>query len=292
MKKTIALIFGLIFTLYFSVFACAQNIDLKAKLQMQKEFEESIKQKYYPKGGVYYVWEKGNTVNVFYNQVGANEQLGLIDKTGKLITSLRYNRVWGFSEGLAKVEDKTDGFSGHEKYGFIDETGKVVIPLKYNDCSSFCEGLAWVMVQNEYGTLKYGFIDKSGNEVIAPQYDWISDFSNGLAKIGKFNTPKYVMKDGYETESLQYGFINKGGQIVIPLNNKYEHSENFHEGYCNVMINGKWGFINNAGNVVVNPIYDAIWGDCCFTNFSEGLAAVVKDDKWGFIDNTGKTIAS
>ena len=45
---------------------------------------------------------------------------------------------------------------------------------------------------------------------------------------------------------------------------------------------GKWGYKNAAGQVVVTPQYDLA------ATFSDGLAIVVLNGKWGFIDKTGK----
>lgn len=44
---------------------------------------------------------------------------------------------------------------------------------------------------------------------------------------------------------------------------------------------GKYGFMDRKGNLIVPYKYDDIY------NFSEGLAAVCLNDKWGYIDNTG-----
>ena len=48
--------------------------------------------------------------------------------------------------------------------------------------------------------------------------------------------------------------------------------------------NGKHGYIDASGRIVVRPRFDDAW------RFSEGLAAVVVGDKWGFIDQTGRIV--
>ncbi|GHV12530.1 hypothetical protein FACS1894219_05630 [Clostridia bacterium] len=48
--------------------------------------------------------------------------------------------------------------------------------------------------------------------------------------------------------------------------------------------NGKCGFINTKGDVVIPYIYDSVhW-------FCEGYAAVKKGGKWGFIDDTANIV--
>lgn len=53
-----------------------------------------------------------------------------------------------------------------------------------------------------------------------------------------------------------------------------------------IIVNGKKGFIDKTGKVVIAPKFIAV------ENFSEGLAAVKIEDRWGYIDKTGETIIS
>ena len=52
--------------------------------------------------------------------------------------------------------------------------------------------------------------------------------------------------------------------------------------YAAVESNGKWGFVDTKGNVVIEPQYEAAH------SFSYGFAAVKSNGKWGFIDTKGK----
>lgn len=64
---------------------------------------------------------------------------------------------------------------------------------------------------------------------------------------------------------------------------KIEHSNRFR-----IRENGKWGYIDKDGNVVINPQFGFTW------DFSEGLAVVrigdEKSGKYGYIDKTGKIV--
>jgi len=49
--------------------------------------------------------------------------------------------------------------------------------------------------------------------------------------------------------------------------------------------NGKWGFIDKTGKIVIEPKFDNIARD-----FSEGLALFNLGSKYGYIDKTGKYV--
>mgnify|MGYP003291734872 CR=1 FL=1 len=60
----------------------------------------------------------------------------------------------------------------------------------------------------------------------------------------------------------------------------------FSKGLAPVQQNGKCGFINTKGEVVIPCIYDeAGW-------FSEGLALVKQNGKWSIINTEGKVIVA
>lgn len=83
-------------------------------------------------------------------------------------------------------------------------------------------------------------------------------------------------------ENGKFGFKNQNGEVVIPA--KYGAVGCFSEGLVSVTINGKDGYINHAGELVIPTIYD-------FTNyFSQGLAVACKDGKFGYIDKQGNTV--
>jgi hypothetical protein len=49
-------------------------------------------------------------------------------------------------------------------------------------------------------------------------------------------------------------------------------------------VKGKVGFMDNTGNVVIEPTYDDVYP------FSDGLAPVELHGKWGYVDKTGAVI--
>lgn len=64
---------------------------------------------------------------------------------------------------------------------------------------------------------------------------------------------------------------------------------NSDEDYFPINQNGKVGFIDKTGKIVITPQFDNALNDEGRT-FSEGLAAVKVGDKWGYIDKSGKFV--
>jgi hypothetical protein len=56
------------------------------------------------------------------------------------------------------------------------------------------------------------------------------------------------------------------------------------DGYAAVKTNGKWGFVDKSGNMVIQSEYDNA------RSFSNGFAAVKVNGKWGFIDEDGNMV--
>lgn len=65
---------------------------------------------------------------------------------------------------------------------------------------------------------------------------------------------------------------------------KYNYVGDFHEGLAAVNLDGKYGYINEAGIEVVKPKYDKAF------DFQEGLALVELDGKRGVVDKNGNEI--
>jgi len=128
---------------------------------------------------------------------------------------------------------------------------------------------------------KWGYRDNSGKVVIPPRYPVAQAFSpEGLAAV--------VDDDGW-------AYIDTAGRAVIRPLVVDNGPDYFREGVARFRRNGKVGFFDARGNVVIQPDY------AYAMPFSEGRAAVcngctevpegehrrVKGGKWGFIDRRG-----
>lgn len=224
---------------------------------------------------------------------GPTALTGYINKQGDFVIQPKFIYAGPFKEGMARVSDTR----GVTKYGYIDKSGKVIVPSQFPQALDFSEGLALVIVETdkESQTRKAGYIDKSGNFVIKPQFD---DF---YSLIGVYEAFVYDITgtEGMFSEGLasvringKWGYINRTGQIVVPT--QFAHAGMFKEGLAPVAIkNGRrriYGFIDHTGRFSIQPQYDLA------SEFNNGLAAVSamnsrgEFDKHGYIDKSGKYI--
>lgn len=160
-----------------------------------------------------------------------------------------------FREGLAPVEE-------NGKYGYIDRQNKVVIAHRYDWADLFDEGLALVKA-GEW----FGLINKSGEEIFPPVYEDIRWYSeNGVV----------VVCDQEGRWSLR----SRGNEPVGE--NTFDFIDEFEQDLASVRVDGKCGYINRQGEVLIPLLYDEAY------SFSEsGLARVVKNGIVFSIDTDG-----
>lgn len=318
--------------------------DLALEIEQGNPFKEGVacvrkngKYGYIDKTGEITIGIQYDDANNFYNGIASvkkDGKWGYIDKTGKLIIDYKYDEVGDFSEeGLAPVKNESS------KWGYIDKSGKTIIDFQYMEADKFYDGIAQIKKDyQEYiyidingkaindSTYKeglicsdgligvsndekhWGYIDKNGNTVIEFKYLEVSNFNDGLAFVNDNGTPliidkigniklngtdDYYIKSNF-TEGLagiqskisngKFGFINESGRVVVEC--EYDYYDEFSEGLSAVRVdsNGKYGFIDGKGNNVIEYKYDSV------SHFSEGLVSVKINGKVGYINKEGKVI--
>ena len=154
-------------------------------------------------------------------------------------------------------------------YGYIDEPGKVVIEPQFKYAGIFSDGLACVKTHEGYG-----YINKRGKMVIAPIFDNAGDFSDGCAVV-QLDQKDYFINNRFS-----------GKQDLITVG--FSWTRGFSEGLAAVEINGKWGYVNTNGEMVISPEYY----EAC--SFKDGLARVKTSDSdldgWTYINKSGSEI--
>lgn len=190
---------------------------------------------------------------------------GFIDIKGDVIIPLQFAEVNDFSEGLAAAQDVQSG-----KWGYIDRTGTFIISPQFRTAGFFSEGLAGVRIEDSDGW----YINHSGALIIKGYGGSI--VQNGMAPVKKQGKTIFTDKKGKELFEVSGDAWPVGSGLIA------------------FMKNGRMGFVDRQGFVIIQPIYhcDVNWRD---QQFEERITPVSKlmpngKDKFGFIDIEGKTV--
>ena len=224
-----------------------------------------------------YVYDKnGKAVNIDYNKsiiqtdnndykititVNNDKSLyGIADSNNKQIVEEKYLYI-EYVYGNYFIACGEDG-----KLGVIDDKGNIVIELN-NDVVEKVQGKNIIQVSdlNSNTTSLYSSNMKKTIELTSPT---LENEENYL-KIYNDKELKYLDQDGNIIEntkilnnklfaSKQEGkwlFVDKNNNIKVEAN--YQKVTDFNKyGYAGIEDNGKWGSINENGEVVLNPTYE------------------------------------
>lgn len=160
------------------------------------------------------------------------------------------------------VQDRLEPKRNGETVGFEDDHGQFRISPTFDDARPFSDGMAAVKISD-----KWGFVDAAGKLAIQPK------FSNA-----------YYFREGVGIAELKdFGdvLIDKAGRILAT---GFGFVDLVSEGRVPATRDGKNGYLDLRGNVVIPIVYDA------GRSFSDGLAAVEKSNKWGYVDRDGRTV--
>jgi len=233
---------------------------------------------------------KGQSI---YVQKNGNSEV--YDKYGKL-TNLSYNMVIKDTENdNYKITIETKG--NDDYYGLIDQNGNVLIENEYLYVEYVYDNYFIVCGKNG----KFGIMDGNKNVVLELKYDLIQKMHNkniiqtlqksevnitelyaeNMKRICYLENAIVENKENYikaYSNSDTFYFDDNGIEIsnfkLFPNNKLFAKKEN-----------GKWGFVDKSGNIIVQYEYDRV------TEFNEyGFAAIKKDSKWGCIDSTGRKV--
>lgn len=228
------------------------------------------------------------TTNYYVVQQGETEKLIRKDGTDVLTT--------GFDEitGILKNAENGVIFKQGEKYGIMNMSGEVTLNPTYDDLK---EAKTGIFIAEQGG--KYGIIDLTGAEKLGFTYQSLNYYEKADLYVGE--------DENFNNTIINGNFEVKQTGILIDVNEVdgyFELRQNDENKYYDFSFNekkesdifknrtlfvskkdGKYGFVDKDGNVVVDYIYDDVTSQ---NNF--GYAAVKKDGKWGSIDDKGTVI--
>ena len=188
-------------------------------------------------------------------------------ESGKKVQLSRSSyRYTPFSDGMARIQNIKTG-----RWGYADAKGEVVISADYSSATDFYNGHALVVrkgknfIVNKNGDIKAVSFNIDENVVF---------FDNGAGYIKGDNGKLKFFDKGLNVSSCEYLEINEfvGGIArakdsdgnVLLINEKgdkvldlksYEDAGNFSEGLAWVKKNGKYGYVDLSGNLVIDTLF-------------------------------------
>ena len=178
---------------------------------------------------------------------------GLITKEGKELIEEKYSYMEYLYNDYFIVSNE------NSKLGVVNNKDAVKIPIE-NDSVQKVEGTDLIQAVVANTTKLY---DKTMNNICEMENATV-EVNSDYIKIYNDKQIQYFSKDGKELKNTD----------TYPNNELFSKQEN-----------GKWGFVNKNGSMVVEAKYDKV------TEFNEyGYAAVNKDGKWGAINKKGEEV--
>lgn len=202
----------------------------------------------------------------------------------RLAKICKEHKILSYSEGLICYFDLLN-----EVHVFVNTMGEKVIEMHYvsSDYPYFSDGLIVVGGgDNEVTMGNYGYADKSGKIVIPYKYDAEEPFYKGIAKVSKDGRQFYIDKKGKECFDK-----DKQSEYVEAFDRSFLSKEINESGLIKVENNGKYGWKNEKGDIVIPIQYEMATdiGDGLAMDFDEGLAMVKLNDVVGFVDKYGNS---
>ena len=211
----------------------------------------------------------------------------VINKDSTIEVSINYDDVSDIKNDYIVVED-------NNKYGLINTSGEEVIPVEYDDLKYIFEE-NYIARQGD----KYGIINISNETVVEFKYNnmrYIDGAGVLIADTDEINSD--IMNKNFEVKingvlsdiNIEKGYMKiRQDEDYKYYNFKLEERKNTEILTSNTIFldkkDGKYRYINNRGEVVVDYIYD----DATEQN-QYGFASVNKNGLWGSIDGNGNVV--
>lgn len=224
-----------------------------------------------------------------------DSKMGLIDNKGNIILDPIYKEIKDINIENNRVVLKKDRL-----FYIADLIGNPMSDEIYRDINIFDDA---AIIHNGN---KYGIMDIQGKVIIEPKYIGIEWGKGGLVTV-------------YDDKG-KVGLVDALGNEVVEY--KYDNIEPFTDGVACVRLNGKYGAINNKGEIIIPIEHDegiGMFGDSismckvidgkkkwamydfkgdCLTEFKydeminlyKGFAIVRNDELYGVIDKNGQEV--
>ncbi len=246
----------------------------------------------------YNTYTNFNGISASTYAVSNGETWGYIDSLGETLVDFKYPFASSVNSDNVRICETKLGSR------LLDSTGMVlgIFDFKVVDAGLFANGLIPASNGKTYSYYN-SFSKKQFGD-----YEYAGTFVDGLAAIKKDG--KYTLVDvngKVKSDNFVDIVIDDNGKylsgdvmIASKENGKYQiydkegkNPSKFSatkmdicksDGIIAFEKDGKWGYVNTSGKIVIEPVYDNA------KSFSNGLAAVCKGGKWGFINSSNELV--
>lgn len=235
---------------------------------------------------------KNSYGNGKYYIVKTNNEWKVIDTDGNIYLDGNYDDIISINGENAIVKN-------NNKYGVVRVSdGKNIIDTSY-DSISYASNNNYIVENND----KYGVINTEGNKVV--DFNYSNIIYRSTANIYEASNKDYtsdLLDSNFEVKlsKVVISELNEEkGYIRVRENNEYNYYNfKFEKKNSSEILNtntiflsrneeGKYGFVDKNGNVLVNYIYDEATEQNDY-----GYASVKKDGLWGAVDSKGQIAVS
>lgn len=261
-----------------------------------KENDLLIMQKYSNQGVMNF---SGNTIipveysNIIISGKYINAQKGtdveIFDVSGN-----KQNFSGYISISPTENENYNIAITPNDEYKIVDKNGNVITKNVYESLKSI-DGQNFIANKDN----KYGIIDMGENTKVEFEYDVMQILDNTKViqtlKLSDTTTELFDFNLNKIASNQKASIFLEGTYIKIVTDNsihyfdysgkELKNTEIFNNSLYAINQNGKWGFANKEGKIIVEPKYDMV------TEFNaNGFAGIKQDGKWGSINTDAKII--
>jgi outer membrane protein assembly factor BamD (BamD/ComL family) len=174
----------------------------------------------------------------------------------------KYNEVGRFIDGFSIVQKD-------RKFGLIDHLTFEVIPPQFDEIQKLDSDLYVYSING-----KKGIVNSKGNKITAPIFDDISGFDqvNKIVVVKNGGNLSWIKSDGTKFFDTNFEYFPNAISLA-----------QFSNDYAIIRKSGKYGLIDNKGNIAFKPSLDIL-------GKYVGAIPTVKSNKWGLIDLKSKVV--
>ncbi|MHA1718974.1 MAG: WG repeat-containing protein [Promethearchaeota archaeon] len=205
-----------------------------------------------------------------------DDRVGVVDRNFNYIIKPEYDRIF-LKDKKTEGEHKIYELWKNGNKFFANSLGKIIVNYEDYDRLDFNYKNNYInmikknkfSIKNLDGITVFGEYEIDNNIIDFNEMGFLDD----MCEVTLQNNKK--------------GFINKNLELVFETD--FNFLWGFYDGLCAFSKEGKVGFIDKKGNIVLNPIYEMNYNQCLY-KFNENICSIQIDGKFGIINKNGNFI--